>query len=258
MRPLKLHDFEYLKSKPGKTSAKRSSKSKGFVFSIEGVHGVGKTTIYDLLETKFENSSTVQFFPERLRPVPPFPFGSTDKQTAFRSELHYNQQMMARNKKVNDFIKNGRDYIAIADRSPISILVYSLALELPKKDYDLIQDTYLSENWVKEYIIYLEAKPETIINRIIKRGSLEKDRLKWNEDDFNYLKLVISKYELVFQQLGLKDNKRLYRISTENKTPLIIAEEILQIISKRSAINLNKSKRVPINQSKLTTYLPKK
>jgi thymidylate kinase len=258
MAHLKLHDFDYLKTKSGKKKVTKPTKAKGFVFSLEGVHGVGKTTIYDLLESRFENFSTVQFFPERLRPIPPFPFGSTDKQTAFRSELHYNQQMMARNKKINEFIKSGRDYIAIADRSPISILAYSLALELPKKDYDLIQDTYLSENWVTEYIIYLEAKPETIMNRIIKRGSLEKDRLKWNEDDLNYLKLVISKYELVFQQLGLKDNKRLYRISTENKTPQIIVDEILQIISKRTAINLNKRKRVPINQSKLTTYFPKK
>ena len=207
MGSLTLRDFQHYKPKSKKKSTQKSIKTNGFVFSLEGVHGIGKSTVYSLLESAFEHYLHIEFFPERLRPDPPVPFGSPDKQTAFRSEIHYNQQMMARNKLILDYVIKGRDYIAIADRSPISTLVYARALGLPIVDYKLIEDTYLSTKWVDEYIIYFQASPNTIMNRIVKRGSLEQERLKWNESDMEYVNKILSKYEELFNETKIEQHE---------------------------------------------------
>jgi len=159
---------------------KRRMKGDGFVFALSGAHGVGKTTIYYALGRKFEDNPNIKLFPERYRAKPPVPFGSKNKQVAFRSEIHYSQQMILRNKDVKRFIANHRQHIAILDRTYLSTVVYSRALGLPKIDLDLIEDTLNSIEWAKEYIIYLEAQPKTIMKRIFKRGSLDQSRLEWN------------------------------------------------------------------------------
>ena len=41
----------------------RKTKSDGFVFAIAGAHGVGKTTVYELLQKRFDSISQVQLFP---------------------------------------------------------------------------------------------------------------------------------------------------------------------------------------------------
>ena len=229
--------------------------ANGFVFSIEGAHGVGKTTICSLLIQEFENYSQVKFFPERLRATPPVPFGSKNQQTAFRSELHYNQQMIQRNNQIMQFISNRREAIAILDRSHLSTLVYSRALSLEKVDYEIIYDTYRSVKWVDDIILFLEASPKTIMNRIYSRGSLDLERKKWNEEDFNYLVRVTEKYNDVFQEVGLAKKKRLYRISTENKTTHQVAEEIRTIIEQKTGFQFHDQILIAANQRKLTDWL---
>jgi thymidylate kinase len=254
MASLTLRDFQHYKPKAKKKSTHKPAKTTGFVFSLEGVHGIGKSTVYSILESIFAHYTNIEFFPERLRPNPPVPFGSPDKQTAFRSELHYNQQMMARNKLLIEYIAKGRENIAIADRSPISTLVYARALGLPKVDYEIIEDTYLSTKWVDEYIIYFQASPQTIMNRIIKRGSLDQERLKWNEGDMEYVKQILSKYEELFTETKIEQKGRLIRINTDNRTPKDVTDEILQIIMDKTAIKLDRVIKTPINQKKLTDW----
>ena len=157
----------------------------GYVFSLAGAHGLGKTTLISHLSKLLEEHPNIRLFPERLRANPPVPFGSKRKQIAFRSQIHYSQQMIERNELVKKFILKRRENVAILDRSPISVLIYTRALGLPIIDRALIEDTFKSVPWQNEYIFYLEADPKTIMRRIYQRGTLDSSRQKWNEDDFD-------------------------------------------------------------------------
>jgi len=242
------------KSKIKHKNKRTRSKGDGFVFSIAGVHGVGKTTIYLLLEKKLEENSNIHFLPERLRPNPPVPFGSKDKQIAFRAELHYNQQMIKRNELIKKFVKNNKERICISDRTPYTTIAYARALSLNKIDYSLIFDTFKSVTWQKDHIIFLSAEPKTIMQRIYNRGSLDASREKWNEDDYEYLKRVLKKYEDIFIENKIEKKNRITRIWTENMTAEDVVNEIVKIIEYKTGIMLKKHIKVPVNQSKLTNW----
>lgn len=231
------------------------SKGDGFVFSIAGVHGVGKTTVYHLLQKKLEENKNIHFFPERLRANPPVPFGSKDKQIAFRAELHYNQQMIKRNELIKKFVKNHKDRICISDRTPYTTIAYARALSLSKIDYSLIYDTFNSVTWKKDHIIFLTAEPETIMQRIYNRGSLDASREKWNESDYEYLKRVLKKYEEIFIENKIEKKNRITRIWTESMTPEDVVNEIVKIIEHKTGILLKKHINVSVNQSKLTNWI---
>ena len=250
-----------IKEKKKKSEFKHKNKNKrtrskgdGFIFSIAGVHGVGKTTVYLLLKKKLEDNTNVHFFPERLRANPPVPFGSKDKEIAFRAELHYNQQMIKRNELIKKFVKN-KEHICISDRTPYTTIAYARALSLPKIDYSLIYDTFNSVSWQKDHIIFLDAEPETIMQRIYNRGSLDISREKWNEGDYEYLKRVLKKYEEIFLENKIEKKNRITRIWTENMAADDVVNEIIRIIEQKSGILLKKRIKVPVNQSKLTNWI---
>ena len=248
-----------IKEKKKKSTTKHKNKrtrSKGesFVFSISGVHGVGKTTVYLLLKKKLEENKNIHFLPERLRANPPVPFGSKDKQIAFRAELHYNQQMIKRNELIKKFIKK-KDQICISDRTPYTTIAYARALSLNKIDYSLIFDTFKSVIWQKDHIIFLSAEPKTIMQRINNRGSLDASREKWNESDYEYLKRVLKKYEEIFIENKIEKKNRITRIWTENMTAEDVVNEIIKIIEHKTRIKLKKEIKVPVNQSKLTNWI---
>lgn len=266
-RDTKTHNSTLFTKKNTKTSRKSkkslvkrsktrtNTKLDGWVFSLAGVHGVGKTTVYEFLERKLSNNPHFQFFPERLRSIPPVPFGSKNKQTAFRAELHYQQQMIQRNGLIAQFVRNHREHIAIVDRSPLSTLIYAKALGLPKIDYELIYDTYTSVSWLKEYVIYLHAEPKTVMNRIYRRGSLDLQRQKWNEEDFQYLLRVLNKYNEVFEEFKLEEKRKIIKINTENLTPSETADQVLEIIQNKSGIQLKSSYQTVRNQKKITSWI---
>ncbi len=241
------------KSKIKHKNKRTRSKGDGYVFSIAGVHGVGKTTVYLLLKKKLEENTNIRFFPERLRANPPVPFGSKNKQIAFRAEIHYNQQMIKRNELIKKFVNN-RNRICISDRTPYTTIAYARALSLNKIDYSLINDTFNSVTWQKDHIIFLSAEPKTIMQRIYNRGSLDASREKWNEDDYEYLKRVLKKYEEIFIENKIEKKNRITRISTENMTPEEVVNEIVRIIEHKTGIMLKKYIKVPVNQSKLTNW----
>ena len=247
---------EKKKKSPVRHKNKRTrSKGDGFVFSIAGVHGVGKTTVYLLLKKKLEENSNIHFLPERLRANPPVPFGSKDKQIAFRAELHYNQQMIKRNELIKKFVNNNKERICISDRTPYTTIAYARALSLSKIDYSLIFDTFNSVTWQKDHIIFLNAEPKTIMQRIYNRGSLDSSREKWNESDYEYLKRVLKKYEEIFIENKIEKKNRITRINTENMTPEDVVNEIIKIIEYKTGIILKKHINVPVNQSKLTNWI---
>ncbi|MEJ2250129.1 MAG: deoxynucleoside kinase [Candidatus Lokiarchaeota archaeon] len=206
-----------------RTSYRNKGSKRNIVISIAGVHGIGKTTIFNLLKKELKNNRKFKFFPERYIKKPPFPFGSTDKQIAFRSEIHFLQQFIRRNKNIINFDSRYNGRIIILDRTPLCVLVYSKSLYLKEKDYKLIEDMYNSVRWREDYVFYLYAGIDTTLKRILSRGSLDKRREKWNEYERDYLKHIFTFYnDLLLQG---EDRNKIISIDTECKN----VNEILEI-----------------------------
>jgi len=209
-----------------------------FVFSISGVHGVGKTTIFSIIEDKYFENSSFKFYPERyIVKNPTYPLGSIKKEIAFRGEIFFLQQLIKRNTRLKNFLQKNSNKIVVMDRTPICVLAYSKALDMFPKDYKLVQDLYKSIDWVQEYIIYLTADPEIIMKRIITRGMIsfekqdkaEMQRKKWHERDHNYLLKVLKYYE-EFLLSNEKKNKNLSILQTNNQSPMDVVKSIEDII----------------------------
>lgn len=235
-------------------STYRNKGSKNnIVISIAGAHGVGKTTIFQLLKKELSENLKFKFFPERYVKKPPVPFGSRNKQTAFRSEIHFLQQFIRRNKNIRNYDERYNGRVLILDRTPLCVLVYSKSLFLKEKDYQLILDTYNSVKWREDYIIYLTAEADTILKRTIVRGSLEKIRKKWNETEKNYLVNVLTFYkEILFSR---KDPEKIYVIETNNLDPRDVLKQVLEIISKISGYSFNQKLKAPSKQMNLKKFL---
>jgi len=237
----------------GKTYYTNKGSKDNIIVSIAGAHGVGKTTIFNLLKNSLGDNSKFKFYPERYKKNPPFPFGSENKQIAFRSEFHFLQQLTRRNKNITNFdnLYNGR--VIILDRTPICILVYSKSLYLKEKDYNLILDMYKSVKWKEDYIIYLTAQPDTILKRIIQRGSIDKIRKEWNEDDKKYLLEILSYYnQFLFSE---NQTKKIFTIDTDKLTSEEVVEKIKQIITDTSGYSFDKFDNSPSTQKKLNDFV---
>jgi deoxyadenosine/deoxycytidine kinase len=232
---------------------RNKGSKKNIVISIAGAHGVGKTTIYNILKKNLEDNNKFKFFPERYKKIPPFPFGSSDKQIAFRSEMHFLQQFIKRNQNVINFDKKYNGRIIILDRTPICVLIYSKTLNLKEKDYNLISDLYKSVKWREDYIIYLTAHPETILKRIIQRGSLEKIRRQWNEYEKEYLIKVLSSYDQML--LSKNHSNKLFIIDTNILLEDDVVKEVKNIITQISDYTFKKLDKIPVTQKTLSDFL---
>jgi thymidylate kinase len=232
-----------------KTFYRNRGSKDNIVLSLAGAHGVGKTTVFNLFKKIVKNNNKFKFFPERYVKKPPFPFGSSDKQIGFRSELHFLQQLIRRNQNILNFDNKYNGRIIILDRTPLCVLIYSKSLNLKEKDYNLILDTYKSIKWKEDYVIYLTAKPETILKRIIQRGSLEKIRNEWNEDDKIYLQKILS-----FYNQFLLARKNLLTIDTENSTPDEVVNKIKNSIIDLSDYSFEKMKEPSTTQMNLSEF----
>ncbi|MFX1278688.1 MAG: deoxynucleoside kinase [Promethearchaeota archaeon] len=233
-----------------KTYYRNKGSKDNIVISLAGVHGVGKTTVFNLLKKTLMDNNKFKFFPERYVKKPPFPFGSSDKQIGFRSEIHFLQQLIKRNQSIVNFDNRYNGRIIILDRTPLCVLIYSKSLNLKEKDFNLILDTYNSIKWKEDYIIHLTAKPEIILKRIIQRGSLDKIRKEWNEDDKSYLLTIISYYKQFF---STKTN--IFQINTNDKYPEEVVMEIKNIITNLSDYTFEKIEQYSTTQMNLDKFL---
>ena len=232
----------------------RNKGSKdNIVISIAGAHGVGKSTIYTLFKKKVGDNAKFKFFPERYKKIPPFPFGSHDKQIAFRSELHFLQQLIRRNRNISNFDNKYNGRIIILDRTPVCVLIYSKSLNLKESDYNLILDMFNSVKWREDYIIYLTAEPDTILKRIIRRGSLEKIRREWNEEEKEYLLKIISFYNQFL--LPKKEKNKIFIVNTENLTAEEVLKEVADIITELSGYYFKKIVKPPATQMSIKRYI---
>ena len=233
-----------------KTIYRNKGSKDNIVISIAGAHGVGKTTVFNLFKSKVKDNNKFKFFPERYIKKPPFPFGSSNKQIGFRSELHFLQQFIRRNQNIVNFDDKYNGRIMILDRTPLCILIYSKSLNLKEKDYNLILDTYNSIHWKEDYIFYLYAKPNTIMKRILQRGSLEKIRREWNEEDREYLLTILSYYK---QYLSTKEG--VFMIDTDNLTPEEVINEMMKLITQLSGYSFEKLEKPISTQMNLLKFL---
>jgi deoxyadenosine/deoxycytidine kinase len=232
-----------------KTSYRNKGSKDNLILSIAGVHGIGKTTVFDLLKKTLKENNKFKFFPERYIKKPPFPFGSSDKQIGFRSELHFLQQLIRRNQSIVNFDNRYNGRIIVLDRTPLCVLIYSKSLNLKEKDFALILDTYNSIKWKEDYIIYLTADADTILKRITQRGSLDKIRREWNEDDKNYLLTILSYYK---QFLSTKT--KIFPIDTNALTPDEVVLEIKNIITDLSDYTFEKMEQSSTTQMNLDKF----
>jgi len=226
------------KERLGKKYYTNKGSKDNIIISIGGVHGIGKTTIFNLLKKNLGDNNKFKFFPERYTKIPPFPFGSDNKQIAFRSEIHFLQQLIRRNKNITNFDNKYNGRVIFLDRTPICVLVYSKSLYLKEKDYNLILDMYDSVKWKEDYIVYLTAETDTILKRIIQRGSIDNTRKDWNEDDKKYLLEILSYYnQFLFSKT---QTKRVFTIDTNKLTAENVIEEIKKIVIDLSGYSFNK------------------
>ena len=233
-----------------KRSYRNRGRKENIVISLAGAHGVGKTTLFNLLKKELQDYNKFKFYPERYVKNPPFPFGSHDKQIGFRSEIHFLQQFIRRNKSVKKFDNTYNGRIIILDRTPICVLVYSKALRLKKKDYELICDTYKSVEWREDYVIYLTAEVHTIMKRILQRGSLDKDRQEWNEHKQDYLL-----YTLTYYKKLLLSNPNVIILDTDKLTQDDVLKHIKEIISQLTGFSFKKLEKLPATQKSILNFL---
>jgi deoxyadenosine/deoxycytidine kinase len=237
--------------------SKRYYTNKGskdnVIISIAGAHGIGKSTIFNLLKKSLGDNNKFKFFPERYIKIPPFPFGSANKQTAFRSEIHFLQQLIRRNKNITNFDNRYNGRVIILDRTPICVLIYSKSLYLKERDYNLILDMYKSVKWKEDYIVYLTAEPNTILKRIIQRGSIDKIRKEWNESDKEYLLKILSYYNQFL--LSKTQTKKIFIIDTDKLTTEEVVEEIKKKITNLSGYSFNKHVISPSTQKNLNNFI---
>lgn len=197
------------------------------VFSIAGVHGSGKTTLYNSLRAIHEGEGNWIFMPER-RGHPPYPFGSKDPQIAFRAELWYLRQMLERNKFIRKCDNDST--VIVCDRSPVCVLAYSHALCSPN-DYRTIRDLYYSVEWEEDAIFYLEM---TVGSTAIRLTSGRRRNLtKWNEGDEAYIMRVLTGYEKAFKDIRQNGSINLIRIPNGEARPKETIQKIISEIEKK-------------------------
>ena len=235
-----------------RTVYRNKGSKDNIVISIAGVHGIGKTTVFNLIRRHLYGNPKFKFFPERYRKIPPFPFGSKDKQIAFRSELHFLQQLVKRNQNILNYDERYNGRIIFLDRTPLCVLIYSKSLNLKEKDFQLILDHYNSVKWREDYIIYLTAEPDTILKRIIRRGSLDKIRREWNEEEKEYLLKIIFFYNQLLLQK--KEKNKIFIINTENLTAEEVLKEVVEIIVDLSGYYFKKNIK-PQNQMSIEEFI---
>lgn len=157
------------------------------VAALEGVHGCGKTTVFKRLQ---EKRPKWVFLSEFMDP-PKYPFGSKDRQVAFRAELWVLQQMLKR----RNILRQVKSGVVVCDRSPICVLAYSYAL-CSEEDYQLLKEIYEAIDWDEDIIFYFEERVESVLPKIRMRHGRPRE---WNEDDPQYIEKIIEGYEEAFK-----------------------------------------------------------
>ncbi len=154
--------------------------------SISGVHGIGKTTICELLYKR----NGWKYIPETTDTTikPPLIGPSGD---AFKTEMWFLRHYLLRDR----LYPAGNGETVVEDRWLNDVIIYSKAAKqsgiLSEDDFVMLKDYYdnvYAHSTKPDLEIILYANETDVQKRIRKR--MRKDSEKWGENDTNYLKLI--------------------------------------------------------------------
>ena len=87
----------------------------------------------------------------------------------------------------------------------------------------------------------------------IQRGSIDKIRKEWNEDDKKYLLKILSYYnQFLFSE---NQTKKVFTLDTDNLTSEEVVEEIKRIITDTSGYSFDKFDNAPSTQKNLNDFV---
>ena len=153
--------------------------------TISGAHGIGKTTLSELIARK----NNWEYLPEAIDiTLPPPKFGpKSDQKVA--GQYWFMMQVIAKENKLRSM---GMNSVVIVDRSWQDILIYSKTL-LNETDYNIYKGI-ISElpKKIPDLQIILDADTSVIAERIKNRnrGNIS----EWGEDDIEYLDKIVTEY----------------------------------------------------------------
>jgi len=166
---------------------------------IDGVHGIGKTTICKELSKKTE----FKYIPEIRDKLLPPPMLGPNSSNILKSQLWFLRQAILKDQKIRS--SSG---IVISDRGPISVLLYSKHL-LSDYDFEILKTLYNSLNLKEPDMEIILWAPEDIISKRID-GRARESKKEWSENDLNYLKKINSEFEEYYK--GFKDINPIYLV----------------------------------------------
>lgn len=185
----------------------------GRIIALEGVRGVGKTTLLNNLKIIYPNLITIEGFKVE-----------NNLQMDIQHEFYKNQKIYINHKieQYKNFSKYSEDILITRGSENIEMFtkrypkIYNYNWDCEK---ELEKELKQLQNYRSDLIIYLNAKVETIIKRALndkdkKRENIEKWLEIWNSEIQNWFK----KY------------KNLIIIETDNKDSMDVAKEVRNVL----------------------------
>ena len=170
--------------------------SKNVYICIEGVIGVGKTTLARMLSEKCEAMAALEVVEEN-----PFlaNFYADRERWAFQTQLFFLLSRYSQQNELSKMLKSGKrvisDYIFQKDRLFAKMNLSGDQLELYDKVFEIL-DSKVS---TPDLVIYLRASLETLMKRIALR-----DRVFERNIDKGYISSLIRAYDDFFNEYGGK------------------------------------------------------
>jgi len=203
---------------------KPNIKSKYVI--VEGVIGVGKTSLCHLLKREFSAYEFLENF--ELNPFLE-KFYQNPEEYAFQTQIfflldRYKQQENLQ-KQIEHILSENK--MVVADYMFEKDKIFSeLTLNTKEKDiYNTLFDSLQKELVKPDLVIYLDAETDTLIKRIMLR-----DRSFERNIDFDYIDNLNQKYKEYFQKE--KNNPRILTIDSNNLDFVTNKNDFEDILSK--------------------------
>ncbi|RQM17585.1 hypothetical protein DD237_003111 [Peronospora effusa] len=174
-------------------------ETKLVVVALEGCHGCGKTALcrefqlqgYDILDEAFMNMPSYALHPQSLL-----------------METSWVCSWFERVLRLADRVKPGQKQVFIADRSPLSAVLYSanghLLEPVIREQMREVQD-YAG---VQFYTVHVQVERKLLWHRICARLELEPERLRLNEHKLEWMEEIVTFYENFTWDLTVTNDKR--------------------------------------------------
>lgn len=189
--------------------------------SISSTHGVGKTTLINLIKKIYKTDNTI-FYPESAIIVNEM----NKKKFKLNQESNIDTQRLIMEMEVNN-VNNSNEYkdkLCFFDRCVLDTYIYCIYLydhnKLSLEEFSLIENYYKENIYKYDYIFFIESKSSKIDNNGYR--SLDK---KYQEDIYNIFKRVLKTIDHnKIKIIHVKENTpltRLIRITNELKKSLL-------------------------------------